>query len=192
MIAAMMLPTTLPLVTLFRRLVGRRSDRLALTTLLTSGYVGVWLGFGVAAYAGDQVLHELVDRVGWIAARPWLIGSGLLIVAGLYQFSSLKDRCLTACRQPPSLVTHYWTGAGRRSQAWRIGTVHGLSCVGCCWPLMLLMFAAGAANLGLMLALAAVMATEKNVSWGQRLMAPIGVVLVLAGISLAALRVPLS
>lgn len=192
MTTAMMLPTTLPLVALFRRLVSRRPDRLALMALLTGAYVGVWLVFGVAAYAGDQVLHQVVERLGWLAARPWLVGSGLVIAAGLYQFSGLKERCLTACRQPLALMLRHWTGAGRRRQAWRIGVVHGVTCVGCCWPLMLLMFAFGAANLALMLVLAALMAVEKNVSWGQRLTTPLGVALVGVGIGLAVLRVPVS
>lgn len=192
MTTAMMLPTTLPLVALFQRLVGRRSNRLVLMALLTGGYVGVWLVFGVAAYAGDQVVHEVVDRLGWLAARPSLVGSGLVITAGLYQFSGLKERCLTACRQPLALIMRHWTGASGSRQAWRIGAVHGMTCVGCCWPLMLLMFAFGAANLGLMLALAALMAVEKNISWGQRLTAPLGVALVVVGISLAALVVPVT
>lgn len=192
MTTAMMLPTTLPLVTLFRRLVGRRSDRLVLMTLLTSGYTSLWLGFGVAAYVGDEVLHELVDRVRLVSEQPWLIGSALLLAAGLYQFSPLKERCLTACRQPLSLITRHWTGGDSRRQAWRIGAIHGLTCVGCCWPLMLLMFAVGAANLGLMLALAVIMAAEKSTSWGRRITAPVGAALLLAGISVAALRVPLS
>jgi predicted metal-binding membrane protein len=192
MTTAMMLPTTLPLVALFQRLVGRRSNRLVLTALLVSGYVGVWLVFGVAAYAGDQVLHEVVDRIGWLAARPWLVGSGLVIAAGLYQFSGLKERCLTACRQPLALIMRHWTGASSSRQAWGIGVIHGMTCVGCCWPLMLLMFAFGAANLALMLALTALMAVEKNLSWGQRLTTPLGATLVVVGIGLAALRVPVS
>lgn len=192
MTTAMMLPTTLPLIVLFGRLIRRRPDRVLLTALLTAGYTSVWLGFGAAAYFGDGLVHRLVEAAPWIQHRPWLIGSGLLIVAGAYQFSSLKERCLSACRQPLSLITRHWTGLGDRSQAWRIGAIHGVTCVGCCWPLMLLMFAIGTAHLGFMLALAAVMAVEKNTAWGCRATAPIGAILMVAGVSTAVLRIPLS
>lgn len=191
MITAMMLPTTLPLAVLFSRLVRRRLDRVPLTALLTAGYTGTWLAFGVVAYSGDHVLHLLVERAPWLDDRHWLIASGLLVAAGLYQFSPVKDRCLTACRQPLSLITRHWTGGGHRPQALRIGVLHGVTCVGC-WPLMLLMFATGAVDLGLMLMVAAVMAIEKNVSWGRRITAPVGAALLLAGVSAALLRMPLS
>jgi predicted metal-binding membrane protein len=106
-----------------------------------------------------------------------VIGAAIIAVAGAFQFSALKYRCLDKCRTPLSFVIEHWRG---RSQAWHafvLGAHHGLFCVGCCWALMLLMFAVGAGSLGWMLLLAAVMAVEKNLPWGRRLSTPLGVAL---------------
>jgi predicted metal-binding membrane protein len=79
-------------------------------------------------------------------------------------------------------VTSHWHGAHARYEALRLGLDHGLFCVGCCWSLMLVMFAVGMEQVGIMLGLAVLMAIEKNVPWGRRLSAPLGVgLLVLAG-----------
>jgi predicted metal-binding membrane protein len=71
----------------------------------------------------------------------------------------------------------HWRGRQEKAQAFRLGAHHGLFCLGCCWSLMLLMFAVGAGNLGWMLALAAVMGVEKNVAWGKKISAPLGILL---------------
>src|SRR5205085_364555 len=92
-------------------------------------------------------------------------------------FSSLKYRCLDKCQTPLSFVITHWRGRAPRWQAFRLGAAHGLFCVGCCWALMLLMFAFGMGSLGWMLLLAAVMAIEKNLPWGRRLSAPLGIAL---------------
>ncbi|MCH7577715.1 MAG: DUF2182 domain-containing protein, partial [Chloroflexi bacterium] len=77
-------------------------------------------------------------------------------------------------------ITEHWLGNRQQAQAFRLGVHHGIFCVGCCWSLMLLMFAVGVGNLGWMLVLGTVMAVEKNLPWGRRLSAPLGVAL-LAG-----------
>jgi predicted metal-binding membrane protein len=177
MIAAMMLPTTLPLFNAFDRLTLGRPDRARLLALLGLGYVAVWGVFGVAAHALHSTLLALVARVPALAMHGWLIGTGVIALAGAYQFSSLKYRCLEKCRTPLSFVIEHWRGRAPRWHAFRLGAAHGLFCVGCCWALMLLMFAFGMGSLGWMLLLAAAMALEKNVSWGRRLGAPLGVLL---------------
>ena len=90
MVVAMMLPTSLPLVALFRALVRGRPDRARLTALLVAGYLAVWTLFGVVVYCGDFVLHGAVERSAWLEANvvPF-IGAGTLLVAGLYQFTPL-------------------------------------------------------------------------------------------------------
>jgi len=98
-------------------------------------------------------------------------------VAGAFQFSRLKYRCLDKCRTPLSFVIEHWRGRAQTWQAFLLGAHHGLYCVGCCWALMLLMFVVGAGSLGWMLLLAAAMAVEKNMPWGRRLSAPLGVAL---------------
>ena len=181
MTAAMMLPTTLPLIEIFRKLTRERVDRIMLVVLLILGYVAVWLGFGVAAHVFDLGLHEVFDHSAWLQRNAWLFGAGPLLVAGAFQFSSLKYRCLDKCRAPLSFVMQHWRGGDTRLQAFQLGAHHGLFCVGCCWALMFLMFAVGTGNLGWMLVLGAVMAVEKNLPWGRKLSAPLGIALLVWG-----------
>jgi predicted metal-binding membrane protein len=99
-------------------------------------------------------------------------------LAGLFQFSSLKYRCLDKCRSPLSFVLEHWRGHNHAYYAARLGLRHGAYCVGCCWALMLLMFALGTGSLGWMLLLGGIMAVEKNMPWGRHLSAPLGTALV--------------
>ena len=185
MTAAMMLPTSLPLVATFRAIVRRRADRARLVTLLIVGYLVVWTLFAAFAHAGDLGLHRAVEQVGWLRANTWVIGAGTFVLAGLYQFTPLKYHCLDKCRSPMSFVMGHWRGRDEQRQAFRLGMHHGLFCLGCCWSLMLLMFVVGVGNIGWMLALGAVMAVEKNMPWGRRLSAPLGVALVAVGLVLS-------
>ena len=177
MTVAMMLPTAVPLLEIFRRLTAAREDRLQLLALVISGYLAVWLAFGIAAHTADWFVHEVVERSSWLEARAWLIGAATLILAGAFQFSRLKYRCLEKCRAPLSFVTEYRRGRAERRNAFSLGVHHGIFCVGCCWALMLLMFGVGVGNVAWMLGLGAAMAVEKNLSWGRKLSAPIGVAL---------------
>jgi predicted metal-binding membrane protein len=174
MTVAMMLPTTLPLLEIFRRLTARRADRSLLQIHVIVGYLAAWLGFGIVAHLGDWVLHELVEHVQWVGERAWVIGAGTLLAAGAFQFTRLKYRCLDKCRTPLSFVTEYWRGRHDQRNALMLGISHGIFCVGCCWALMLLMFGVGIGNVGWMLALGAVMAIEKNMPWGRNISAPLG------------------
>jgi predicted metal-binding membrane protein len=188
MTVAMMLPTSLPLVALFHSFVRGRPHRVGLTALLVLGYLGVWTAFGLVVHLGDRSLHETVERSAWLDANAWAIGAGTVLLAGAYQFSPLKYHCLEKCRSPFSFVMEHWRGGRPEAEAFTLGVHHGLYCLGCCWSLMLLMFAVGVGNLGWMLALGAVMAVEKNVSWGRRLSAPLGVLLLGWGLVLVATR----
>jgi predicted metal-binding membrane protein len=174
---AMMLPTTLPLLEMFRRLTVRRQDRSQLLALVIIGYIGTWVGFGIVAHVADWLLHEIVERSSWLEANAWVIGAGTLILAGGFQFSRLKYRCLDKCRMPLSFVTEYWRGRHDRRNALSLGIHHGIFCVGCCWALMLLMFAVGVGNIAWMLMLGAAMAVEKNMRWGGKVSAPLGAAL---------------
>jgi predicted metal-binding membrane protein len=133
---------------------------------------------------GDGLLHEAVERSAWLGTNAWVISAGIFVLAGLYQFSSLKYACLDQCRSPLSFITEHWRGRRESAHAFHLGVRHGLFCVGCCWSLMLLMFAVGVGNLGWMLALGAFMAIEKNLPWGRRLSAPLGVLLLCCGLAL--------
>ncbi len=180
---AMMLPTSLPLVQLFRRMTQRRADGARLVVLLIGGYLSVWMLFGVVAHIGDRGVHVVVDQSAWLEANAWLLGAGTLLLAGAYQFTPLKYHCLDKCRSPLSFITEHWQGSREQTQAFRLGVHHGVFCVGCCWSLMLLMFAVGVGNVGWMLVLGTVMAVEKNMPWGRRLSAPLGVALLVGGLT---------
>ena len=175
MTVAMMLPTVIPLLEIFRRLTSHRPERTKFLALIIAGYLVIWGAFGVAAHSADWLLHQVVERFAWLDARPWVIGAATLFVAGAFQFSALKYRCLDKCRAPLSFVMERWRGRHDFWNALRLGIDHGKFCVGCCWALMLLMFGVGVGNIGWMLALGALMAAEKNLPWGRKMAAPLGV-----------------
>jgi len=177
MTIAMMLPTSVPLIVLFHRIVRGRPSATWLIGLVIVGYLTVWTLTGTSLQFVNWVLQAAISRISWPVASTTISGAVLLAVAGLYQFSSLKYACLDQCRSPLSFVTSRWQGGKESIQSLRIGIEHGVFCVGCCWSLMLLMFLVGAGSLIWMLLLGILMALEKNLPWGRRLSAPIGVVL---------------
>ncbi|NIM70001.1 MAG: DUF2182 domain-containing protein [Xanthomonadales bacterium] len=187
MTAAMMLPTTLPLIDVFRRLTRKRVDTGRLVSLVIVGYLAAWLGFGVVAHLLDWGVNAAVRQSPWLGMNGWVMGALVLGVAGAFQFSALKYRCLEQCRSPLSFVLRHWRGGDAQRQALTIGVAHGIYCVGCCWALMLLMFVVGTGSVGWMFLLGAVMAAEKNLPRGRVLAGPLGFAL-LAGAALVLLQ----
>jgi predicted metal-binding membrane protein len=178
MVVATMLPTTLPLLAAFRHVVRLRPRRGALEAAVVAGFIGVWAACGYLAWSADAVVHAAVAALPWLAERPQLIVSAALACAGAYQLSAFKQRCLDLCRSPRGVLFRHWGGRGSAPrQALTVGAAHGVSCLGCCWPLMLLMFAFGLGSLGWMLLLAALMGLEKNAPFGPRLARPLGLAL---------------
>jgi predicted metal-binding membrane protein len=178
MLAAMMLPTTLPLLQRFDHLVSARTDRAGLLGLLIVGYLLAWAGFGVVAHLLDLTLHLITRQAPWVASHGWLVGTTVLLIAGGFQFTTLKYHCLDRCRTPLGLIIRHWHGVRPRLDAFQLGWSHGVFCVGCCWAIMLLMFVVGTGNVGWMLLLGAIMALEKNAPWGRKLGLPLGVSLI--------------
>jgi predicted metal-binding membrane protein len=177
MTIAMMLPSSFPLMLLFHRMVRDRAGATWLLVLLALGYLASWLLCGFVLQILNWFLQAGIARVAWRSHAAWISGAVILSIAGLYQFSSLKYTCLEKCRSPLTFLTSRWHGRNESTQALRIGLEHGLFCVGCCWSLMLLMFLVGTGSLVWMLLLGAVMALEKNSSWGKRMSAPLGALL---------------
>jgi predicted metal-binding membrane protein len=178
MLAAMMLPTALPVLAILDRMAARRPDRARLIALAISGYLLAWAGFGVAAHAADLAIAAGVGRSTWLTFNGWALGAAVLATAGAFQFSALKRRCLDRCRTPLGTVMQHWRGRHPAREAFGLGLAHGAFCVGCCWALMLIMFVVGTGNVGWMLLLGLVMAAEKNFPWGRRLSAPLGIGLI--------------
>jgi predicted metal-binding membrane protein len=117
MIIAMMLPSSIPLLRTFETVTSAHVDRRRLAGLLVVGYLSVWTGFGVAAHVGDFLLHRVVNTRPWMTGHEWVIGASVVLLAGLYQFSPLKERCLSKCRSPFSLVAQHWRGRRERTQS---------------------------------------------------------------------------
>lgn len=159
MLVAMMLPTMIPLLRLFRTVSAGQARHDRAFAAFLAGYTLIWVAFGFLALTGDVLLHVAVDAVDWLDARPGLIGAAVLALAGAFQFSDLKERCLTECRNPGAyLLPRYRHGT---RAAFALAREHARFCLGCCWALMLVMFAVGVADLIWMAPLAALMIYEK-------------------------------
>ena len=160
MMAAMMLPATAPIASMYARsLTSRRTLRMA---VFTAGYIAVWAAAGLPAYL-------LAVGAGRAASQRPLMGTGvaaaIFAVNGVYQLTPWKDRCLARCRAPIGVLITYASFQGR-SRDLRAGAHHGAFCLGCCWSLMALLVAFGMMNLWAMAALTAVVASEKLVTVG--------------------------
>jgi predicted metal-binding membrane protein len=182
MVVAMMLPTTVPLVALFDRLTIGRQDRRRLLACLVAGYMLVWLAAGAAMHVGDLGIHWLVKHWEWLTDNEWAIEATTLAIAGAYQFTGLKSRCLMRCRSPESFIRRHWQGSRESVRSLTIGIHNGAFCVGCCWSLMLVMFSVGVANIAWMAALTLVMVAEKTFRLGPRITTPVGISLVGAAV----------
>ncbi|MBL0421853.1 DUF2182 domain-containing protein [Ramlibacter sp. AW1] len=180
MMAAMMLPSALPMTLTFVRL-SAREGKAARGHLFVAAYLVVWVGFSIAATALQWVLQaaDWVDPMIVSTSRPLTVA--LLLLAGAYQFSPLKKMCLSRCRTPMAFLIGSWRPGARG--AFEMGLRHGALCTGCCWPLMALLFVGGAMNLAWVAALAVAVAIEKLAPHGDRIAALLGVVLIAAGLA---------
>jgi predicted metal-binding membrane protein len=187
MMAAMMLPSAAPMVLLFARVSGERARRgqadFVPTWIFVAGYLAAWTVYGLLAYGVFRaVVSAGTDYLAWDRAGPYVAGAALA-AAGLYELTPLKDVCLRHCRSPLHFLLHGWrTGP---VGAVRMGVEHGAFCVGCCWGLMLALFALGVMSLFWMAVVAAVILTEKLAPQGERLTRLFAVSLIALGIWVA-------
>ncbi|MGO4230681.1 DUF2182 domain-containing protein [Arthrobacter sp. YAF34] len=180
MMAAMMLPALAPLTSTYLRTiraVPSRRIRAIRTTALVGGYLLTWTGFGVVAYAAATLAGLLAEDAPDIA--PW-VGAAVLVAAGAYQLTPLKDFCLRHCRSPMAFLLHVSGYKGRLRDV-RVGMYHGVYCVGCCWGLMVVLIAVGVMNLAWMAALTVVIFLEKTWKYGPALSRITGVALIVFG-----------
>lgn len=178
MSVAMMLPTSLPVLTVLHTFARERGDRWALIALAAIGYLAAWVAAGALVGPFSVAMQTWAVRPGEPGLASRLVSPTLLLIAGLFQFTALKYRCLEKCRSPLNFVLSHWRGERQRWHSFRLGWASGVFCVGCCWALMLLMLVSSVEHLAFMLLLGVVMAVEKNVRWGRRLSAPLGFTLI--------------
>jgi predicted metal-binding membrane protein len=179
MMAAMMLPSALPMIVAFAQM-GARSRERARVGMFVAAYLLVWSLFSIAA----AVLQWLLQRAGWV--DPMILSTSaaldavLLLIAGAYQFTPLKRVCLATCRSPFGFLLGEWKPG--MAGAFRMGVRHGLLCAGCCWALMALLFVGGVMNLAWVAALSIVVAVEKLAPAGDRIAPVLGGALIAAGL----------
>jgi predicted metal-binding membrane protein len=181
MMAGMMLPSAAPLLLLYAGGARRRDGAQAAPRVyaLAGGYLLVWIGFSVCATLLQWMLSALLVLSPMMEARSPLLSGALLIVAGIYQMTPLKRACLMSCSAPVDFLMHHWREG--TFGAFRLGVQHGVLCVGCCWALMLLLFAGGVMNLAVIGALTAFVLMEKLTPLGPRSLRATGLLLIAAG-----------
>jgi predicted metal-binding membrane protein len=188
MMIAMMVPSAAPMILLHARVACHGQERggvpgRASTAAFVAGYLACWLGFSAIATLLQFGLERfgLLDGMMMWSTERWLT-AGLLIGTGLYQLSPLKTVCLTQCRSPAEFLARHWRPG--RLGAFRLGVRHGAYCLGCCWALMLLLFAAGIMNLLWIAGLSILVLLEKLAPFGAALTKPLAVLLLFAGAAL--------
>jgi predicted metal-binding membrane protein len=181
MMAAMMLPSALPVILIFAGIArkGGAGSRARLW-LFTAGYLAVWFGFsaGATVLQWGLLASGLLEPMQLKSIAPYST-AGLLLLAGIVQFSRLKQTCLATCRSPLGFLMQEWREGF--DGAWIMGLRHGVFCLGCCWALMLLLFAFGAMNLVWVGLLALIVAIEKMAPHGALIARSLGLAMIAAG-----------
>lgn len=177
MMGAMMFPSVAPVAILWSRSIVARSTGthrvFRMTTFLT-GYLVAWAAYGLLAFIPSLAVERLTDSSP--EAARWL-GVAVFALAGIYQFTPMKDACVRHCRSPVMSLLRYGNIHGRIRDL-RVGLHHGLYCVGCCWGLMIVLVAVGVMNVAAMVALASVIYLEKLWRRGPILTRVVGVAFV--------------
>ncbi len=184
MMVGMMVPGAAPMILLFaavRRRQGEKGRTLAPTGAFLSGYIAVWTGFSLAATALQWALEQAALLSPMMVGTSPVLGGVVLIGAGVYQWTPLKNACLDHCRSPIHFLSRSWRPGS--AGAFVMGLEHGAFCVGCCWVLMALLFVGGVMNLLWVAAIAMFVLIEKAAPFGVAMGRLGAAVLILAGAS---------
>lgn len=184
MMIAMMLPSATPMVLLFTLVNRKQKEKgnpYVPTALFASAYLVVWAWFSVVAVTVQWSLEATALLSPMLVSASAFLGGGLLLAAGIYQLTPIKQACLKHCRSPLQFVMSHWRD-GRRG-AFRMGVEHGAYCVGCCWFLMGLLFFGGVMNLYWIIGLAVFVFIEKTIPAGHWFSYCVGVLLILCGVA---------
>lgn len=185
MMVGMMIPAAAPMILIYARVARQARERgtpFAPAAWFALGYFLAWLGFALAATALQWGLESALLLSAMTASVVPRLGGALLIAAGLYQWTPLKDACLAYCQSPMRFIQRYGF-RGERGAAVRLGLRHGAYCIGCCWALMILLFVGGVMNLLWIAAIAALVLAEKLIT--ARLIQRVsGIAMIAAGAAL--------
>ena len=181
MMVAMMFPAAAPMIVMYGRM--RHSDPPSVA-LFTGAYIVLWVVFGLGAYLLSAAVESAASDSEWVSMNWGRVGGGVIVLAGIYQLTPLKDICLRHCRTPLAFVMTHWHEG--RAGAVRMGLIHGLYCVGCCWLFFLILIPLGVMNAAAMLAVATIVFAEKVLPHGRAIGLAAALVLVGAGIAIAA------
>ena len=187
MMAAMMLPSAAPVLLAFLELNHRRqkaAQPLVPAGIFVGGYLAAWTAYSAVATLAQWGLHKAALLSPAMAATSPALNGGLLLAAGIFQWTPLKRACLQRCRSPLSFLMSEWRNGA--SGAFVMGLRHGSYCLGCCWILMALLFVAGVMNLFWVIAIALFVMTEKTLVRGELFGRLAGAALVIAGVVLMA------
>lgn len=182
MMVAMMLPTAVPMLLVYRRaLMARTSGAhpVVLTGIFATGYLAAWTAFSSIVTLAHWGLHASAAISPGMTITLPALGGAFLIAAGVYQWTPLKRACLTHCRSPLVFLSRFWRNG--RAGALAMGFRHGVFCTGCCWLLMAMLFVVGVMNLFWIAAITAFVLAEKVLPNGQWLARAGGLALIAWG-----------
>jgi len=185
MMAAMMLPSAAPMILMFDAIQAGRSRQgrsTVPTWVFVGGYLVVWGAFGLVAYAAALLAGRLSDGSPDLAMLAPRVGGAVIVAAGIYQLTPLKQACLSKCRTPTQFVLTSWRDG--LLGAFRMGLGHGAYCLGCCWLLFVILFPLGIMNVAAMAVVALLVLAEKTLPVGQRISQLIGVALIGVGLAI--------
>jgi predicted metal-binding membrane protein len=186
MMTAMMLPSAAPLILLYAAAARRNAEPgspARRVYALAAGYVSLWALFSVLATALQRILSSALVLTPMMEPATPTAGAVVLAIAGLYQLTPLKRACLRACRSPLGFMMQRWRGGA--AGAFRLGVGHGAYCLGCCWALMLILFAGGVMNLTVIITLTMWVLVEKIGPFGERTPIASGVALLAIAVWMA-------
>ena len=189
MTLAMMLPSAAPMIMTYAGIADTaacKGETIVSPFVLAAGYTMVWLGFAVIATLVQVAMTRLALLDAGMASASGLFSGAIFIAAGVYQFSALKHACLKRCQHPFPFFFANWATTSRG--VFRLGVKQGLYCLGCCWAMMLVMFAVGVMNVLWMAGIGIVMAIEKMLA-GRRFTYAVGLVLIVTGAAIVATAV---
>lgn len=168
MMVAMMFPAAAPVILAFHKIQSgkrQRQEAFVSTWVFVAAYLLVWTLTGVAAYVGALAAGAIATGMALSPAATARLGGAMLVVAGIYQLTPLKDLCLSRCRTPLAFFMTSWRDGP--VGALRMGLLHGAYCLGCCWLLFAILFPLGIMNLAAMAVIALVVFAEKAMPWAR-------------------------